>query len=51
MNSIADVAAGPQPREPDHLLREIDDLDRLAHVQHEERKQPRRKLRRRADTS
>ena len=31
-----DVAAGPQSREPDHLVREVDDLDRLAHVQHED---------------
>ena len=28
-----DVAAGPQPGEPDHLLGEIDDFDRLAHVE------------------
>src|ERR1043166_2720981 len=30
-----DVAVGAQPGEPDHLPRQIDDLDRLAHVEDE----------------
>ena len=33
---ISTSLVGPQPGQPDHLAREIDDLHRLAHVEHED---------------